>query len=124
MAVSESLNQKVMYMVREPQADGTYRYKRIAWDVITINELTGLSAMPASPFPLGEDVLFATAGTDILKINNDMYLDETRHDDNDDVVRFEYFDSESQFLEMLCEHTTCYYVGDTTQSIEAGYPRS
>ena len=111
---------KTIIFMKEPQNDGTLRYRRIPWDLIHCPSFSGIS--PAPMHGNFDDPTLDTAGTDKIKFVDDlMYLDEDiKNEEIDDIV---FFDSELEFLS-LYEHTFGYYKGDSAQSNEFGYPRT
>ena len=110
--------EKTMLMSKEEQNDGTFRYYRIPWDLVSYDEFSGL--MPVSILSRFNNRLATTVYTsniesDLLKMQDNPVPNE--------ISAIEYFDSEQEFLDIF-DNVTMYYETDSGQSGEAGYPRT
>ena len=108
---------KKILMIKEPHGDGTFRYVRIPWDLMTIGLTSGLSPVP---MPGNFNFVHVAAGTDIIPIVDDMLSDEDLH--NDEIEEILWFESEQGFSAMF-DNVTAYYKTNLNQSNEMGYPR-
>ena len=112
---------KTILMIKEPQRDGTFRYRRIPWDLMNGELVHGLAPAPihGSEF---DDKAVVTVGTDKIDFVTDMlYFDEDMK--NDEINEILYFGSENEFVDKF-DHTTGYYKTASGQTDEFGYPRT
>ena len=113
--------EKKINMIREPQNDGSYRYRRIPWDIVRWGETSGVQPAVMVPSIANEAVGFSVAGTDKLQMTTDMFFDDDLRDD--EIKEIYWFDSEVLFNEVF-DSVHGYYDTDASQSNEFGYPRS
>ena len=95
------------------------RYHRIPFDLYHFEGRKGISFRGVY---FAFDQLFSVAGTDTITMGDDMFADES---DGEilEISNLEFVDSEQAFLARN-DNVTAYYVTDSGQSAEMGYPRT
>jgi hypothetical protein len=118
MPVTNKFDRTALF-VREPMADGKKRIRRLPWDLISAE------GMPFMVSPVPVNVNFdtkaqtATFTPDIA----DMLSDPDADNQIDNVTGMQFFSSESEFNSIF-DGAFGFYITDSDQSTEFGFPRS
>lgn len=109
---------RTICFVKTKQRDGTYRLRRIPWDLIATDAKH--CEFMAAPSPVN---IFDLNGDNSIQPIDMMTEDKSYMKINDEVERIEYFGSENEFYAIF-ECVFGYYIDGDKVSSQFGYPRS